>query len=196
MALEYLAVMNDRSDKALILHLQANSGDGHAAFAVLYRRHGEMVRRVAWRYLIDKNHVDDVHQNTFVRFWKKRHRIGEPYRVKGYLSRLAHDEAVNLNRSPMVEELFSSSDLERISLRAALRKGIEGQSVRIALREWCEKHLDGKTSRIFILRFVEGLKYSQIAEQEKIPVGSVKRILCDLRKKLKKSKDFPNLFRI
>jgi RNA polymerase sigma factor (sigma-70 family) len=189
-----LLIMEDWSDKALILRLQANPADCHAAFKVLYRRHAKMVRSVIWRYLFDRTYVDDVHQNTFSRFWEKRHRIEYPYRVKAYLGRIAHDEALNLNRTLKKIEYLSPADLEILSPLGGGKTEIDIETIHTELRIWCETHLKGKKSRILILHFLEGLKYVEIAELEKLPLRSVKWNVHKTVEEIRKSKNFPNIF--
>ncbi len=189
-----LLIMEDWSDKALILHLQANPADGEAAFNELYRRHAKMVRRAIARHLFDRTYVDDVHQNTFSRFWEKRHRIESPYRVKAYLGRIAHDEALNLNRTLKKVEYLSPADLEILSPLGGGKTEIDIETIHTELRIWCETHLKGKKSRILILHFLEGLKYVEIAELENLPLGSVKWNVQKTVEKLRRSKSFSNLF--
>lgn len=92
----------EASDAELVAAcIQADSD----AFALLLRRHQDMVRRVAWRMGLRNADVDDVAQETFLKLWNNPGQIREAAALKGWLVRVASNLVMDRFRKKPMDDL-------------------------------------------------------------------------------------------
>ncbi len=75
------------------------------AFALLLRRHQDMVRRVAWRLGLRNADVDDVAQETFLKLWNNPGQIRDAAALKGWLVRVASNLVMDRFRKRPMDDL-------------------------------------------------------------------------------------------
>jgi RNA polymerase sigma-70 factor (ECF subfamily) len=161
--------------------------EGHSEeFSLLVRRYERELFRYLARYLGDPSLADDVFQNTFLQVHLKRdlYERGRPFRPWLYtiathqavdaLRKAGRHPAVSLDqRSPNGEtEPGALIDLlvaEETGPLAALQEGERREWVRRALRR-----LPEALRETLVLAYFQDLKYREIADVLKIPVGTVK----------------------
>lgn len=141
------------------------------AFDQLYQEQGLPVRRFLQLWLRNSAAADDLTQETFLHFWRRRSAF-DPDRggIRTYLFGIARKKAVDWHRRQ--KETASESD------RAT--DASNGVFMNDALNQLPE---DLRT--ILWLREVEGYSYDELAEILKIPVGTVRSRLHGARQQLR-----------
>ncbi len=155
-------------------------------FDALVRRYERELYRYLARYLGDKSLADDVFQNTFLQVHLKRglYETGRP--VRPWLYSIATHQAVDAlrkaGRHPTVSLDLRSSTGESepsalVDLLVSETPGplanLQGEERKEWVRRSIEK-LPEPLRQTLILAYYEDLKYREIADVLKIPVGTVK----------------------
>ncbi|MEO5986507.1 MAG: sigma-70 family RNA polymerase sigma factor [Candidatus Limnocylindria bacterium] len=148
------------SDLADVLTAQAD----RAAFAVLYRRYLDPIYGYCFYLLGDHHDAEDATERTFLAAMSALDRFrdtGSTFR--SWLFRIAHNELANMLRSrrrhrsaslDLVPELAAGDDPARLAGRAEDTRRLQRAVGR----------LGGDRRQVVVLRFVEGLSTSEIAE--------------------------------
>ncbi len=175
----------DNSDDVLI---RLRAGD-KLALKVLFDQQYPAVCGAIQRLISDKNTVEDLAQEVFVRFWEKREQIQINTSVHAYLRRMAINEALMYLRknknfieeelSPQIPSQGTGSSTEEQYLHSELEHG-----VRAAIDE-----LPPKCRAVFQLSRFEEMTYQEIADQMGISIKTVEnqmgKALRILRERLK-----------
>jgi RNA polymerase sigma-70 factor (ECF subfamily) len=171
---------DSREDAVLMHRLRDNET---AAFAVLYERHAGSVFGLAYRILRDRAAAEDVTQEAFMKLWRHREAYAaERGAPRAWLMTIARNRAIDALRrragrhEPLGTELESREAAERTE-NEALRRD-EAATLAAALRGLP----DAQRTVVELVYFGE-LTQAQIAEQLRVPLGTVKsRMRLGLRK--------------
>ncbi|GIW86895.1 MAG: DNA-directed RNA polymerase sigma-70 factor [Isosphaeraceae bacterium] len=161
--------------------------EGHSAeFNLLVRRYERELYRYLSRYLGDPSLADDVFQNTFLQVHLKRdlYEHGRPFRP--WLYTIATNQAVDALRklgrhaAVSLDQSQSNGEAEPGALVDLLVGDDSGPLATLQAderRRWVQaalKKLPDTLRETLILAYFQDLKYREIAEVLKIPVGTVK----------------------
>ncbi len=155
-----------RSDLELIAAV--NAGDG-AAFEMLYLRYRDWVVGLAYRFTGDSDAASDVLQDTFLYFLKKFPGFRLTANLKTFLYPAVRNLSIAARRKAA---RYQAGDIELAQLEqlAAPAAPVGSPSeLAAALASLPEEHRE-----VLLLRFVDDLKLSEIAEAAEIPLGTVK----------------------
>lgn len=162
----------DHEDTTVIRAMR--SGD-LAALKVLYRRYGEVVYRLALRILGNAHEAEDLTQEVFLTFWRTK--TYDPARgsVVAFLLTMTRSRSINrLNQVKSKQKLLQrwqhnqspnapNAPLENASLTEL------SHHVSEALQA-----LPDSQRQVLEMAYYDGLSQSEITEQLKIPLGTVK----------------------
>ena len=116
--------------------------------------------------------AEEILQEVFLAMWQGAHRFREEAKVKTWLLRIAHHQAVSWLRRTRAAACGPTTNLKPTSTipsrniwRAA------GRSIRSA-RRW--RSLTPNHRAVIELTFVQGLSYAEIADVMNCPIGTVK----------------------
>ena len=158
-----------RLSEASIETLLTEVSDGsESAFEALIRRSTDGLLRWAVRYLGDLEEARDVVQRTFIRVWTRRRRYNPSRGAKAWLFRIATNLAIDRLRQRQ-RETQRDERVRQLQL-AVPTAGDQGGSLRWSHRETAKifRELAGCLSprqrAAFLLREVEGLSSSEVAE--------------------------------
>jgi len=170
------------------------------AFGVLVRRYEGELYGYLRRYLGDGSLAEDVFQNTFLQVFTKigQYEPGRP--VKPWLYTIATNQAIDAMRRQgrhaarsLDQEMNdnSSDDLPQLLQILESRDHgpvdqIQGEERRQLVRSSVDR-LPEFLKQVILLAYYQGLKYQDIAEILKIPVGTVKSRMHTALKKLHES---------
>jgi RNA polymerase sigma-70 factor (ECF subfamily) len=167
--------------------LEAARGGDRDAFDSLVHRYEKELYGYLRRYLGDAVLAEDIFQNTFLKVYEKIHQYepGRPVRPWLYtiathqavdaLRRVNRRSAVSLDRkgSPGAEgDQSSLADLlvsKDQSPQDALSQEEQKQALRMAVEELPELYRE-----VLLLAYYQEMKYKDIAEVLRVPVGTVK----------------------
>jgi RNA polymerase sigma-70 factor (ECF subfamily) len=180
-AAEDLAPMTDEA----LLSRYRDTGQTKDFDALVHRYEHELYRYLA-RYLGDRSLAEDVFQNTFLQVHLKRGLYEDGRPVRPWLYAIATHQAVDalrkVGRHPTVslDQRVASNENEAGSLVDLLVSDetgpladLQGQERAEWVRESVAK-LPETLKQTLLLAYHQDLKYREIAEILKIPVGTVK----------------------
>lgn len=163
-----LAVAVPSSDTELLRQVAA--GD-EAAFAELYDLYAPPVYNYLLRLVNEPAVAEEILQEVFLAMWQSAHRFREEAKVKTWLLRIAHHQAVSWLRRTRVGR-WSDDELEaddRELIEEQLTRSWQIDQVRAALADLTPNH-----RAVIELTFVHGLSYLEISEVMNCPIGTVK----------------------
>jgi len=176
--------LSQLSDEALLGRYR-ESGRTEDFEALIHRYENELYRYLT-RYLGDRTLAEDVFQNTFLQIHLKRGLYEEGRPVRPWIYSIATHQAVDalrkVGRHPTLslDQRINSGETEAGSLidlltddEASPLAALQGQERQDWVRESVAR-LPETLRHTLILAYHEDLKYREIAEILKIPVGTVK----------------------
>jgi RNA polymerase sigma-70 factor (ECF subfamily) len=179
------------------LMLRYRNGD-EDAFEMLYRRYEKPLFSFIYRILMSAVDAEDLCQETFLRLVKEK----KKYQVSGNFKTWIFRIALNLCRDRLRRKKFRSHrSLDAPSLSQNGTKNefenilsdpapdqidcIEKNEMKVLIQKAFAK-LPEKQRTVVILKEYQALKFSEIAEIMKSPVGTIKSLNHRGHKKLKK----------
>lgn len=176
--------MQEVSQEAILSRLKA---DDKTALKELFQAYYTYVCSNIFRIIKDRNTVEDLAQEVFLRFWQKRQQIQVNSSLKAYLRRMAINEALGyLRKQKIFEEEINQETM------GGTTPGGEKQYLHSELEDQLREAIDQLPPRcrtVFQLSRFEELSYKEIAQQMDISVKTVEnqmgKALKFLRKELK-----------
>ena len=172
--------------------LQAASGGDALAWDLLVKRFAGLVWSICRAYRLSAEDASDVSQLTWLRLLENLDRIRDPQRLPGWLATTCRRECLALQRRARLSLAVEDDHLDRLlgGVAGADRQILteDQQAILweafVRLSEWCQRIL-----RALVIDADEGPpSYRSVAEQLKVPVGSLgptrARCLDQLRKLL------------
>ncbi len=185
-----LIIMNKDIDKDFVTRLK--SGDKRA-FEKLFTEYKNMIYTIVNRIVYNKNKVDDLVADIFVKVYQSIQRFDERSKLSTWMYRVAYNHCLDhirkAKRDPLesYEPLDSKFDLSSNSLdpEKTVLKG-EREQVLYALVD----SMPERYRMVLNFYYFEGISYKDISEIMGIPIGTVKTYLfrakAYLREKMKK----------
>jgi RNA polymerase sigma-70 factor (ECF subfamily) len=158
------------------------AGGDERALAALYDRMSELAYGLANRVLGDADAAEDVVQDAFLRIWHRADRY-EPDKgaARPWILRVVRNLAIDRLRTSGARsraETKSQTDpaLTPVPERPdeAASRSERSRTLRAALAE-----LPAEQRRAIEIAYFEGLSHSEIAERERMPLGTVKTRIRD-----------------
>lgn len=165
--------------------LQNAMNGNQSAFRQIVDQHQQHIVATIRGMLGNDVAVDDVAQETFIRFYRSMKNFQGKSSLKTYLTRIAINLSLNeLKKRKRQQQIFRSSETitnygdnmvkdegKRNDIQEIVRKGIE--------------RLDDKFKSVLVLRMLQGYSTKETAEILDIPLGTVLSRLNTAQKKLK-----------
>lgn len=178
---------------------RARGGD-MVAFEALVVRKTPAVVGVARRILGDAEEARDVAQLVFLRVWDSISKYDEKYSFNTWLYRIATNLSIDFLRASRSRERAHAATLHLVrrreeSLEDEATHALESAQV-ASLFEKVSANLSEKQKAAFVLREMEGLDSSEVAQILGCGESTVRNHLFNARKALQKKirHDFPALF--
>jgi RNA polymerase sigma-70 factor, ECF subfamily len=166
--------------------------DGNTAmFELLMRRYNERVYRAARAIVRDEQEAEDVMQQAYVNAFTHLHQFNGAARFSTWLRKIAINEALARVRRRRRYETFDDDELSNVepfTSRNVLANP-ERQAFAGELRGLLERAIDtlpDGTREVFVLREVEGLSTSEVAESLAVSDDVVKTRLSRGRAALRR----------
>ena len=163
----------DSARKELVALFSAIAAGDQSALANLYRRTSAKLNGIALRILGSQSEAEEVLQDVYVSVWRNAARF-EAQRASPitWLAVIVRNRAIDRLRSRKTTAPLSeagdpaSDDLSALEL-------LEQADDRERLGD-CLGQLDGPPRRAIEAAFLDGATYSEVAEREKVPLGTMK----------------------
>ncbi len=158
------------------------------AFEMLVWRHGSMVLNVCRRVLRDAHEAEDAFQATFLIFVRKLGSIGKRESVGSWLYKVAYRVALRARQRAAVRRTECVADWEQLPGGLAF-----DDPAQRALWNDLRPVLDEEVNRLpekyrtpFVLFYLEGMAYPEVAEELGCPKGTVSSRLTTAKGLLRK----------
>ena len=175
--------MDGRGNRDADMVQRARQGDLDA-FDTLIRRHRSRLYHIARQITFDREAAQDVLQNALVNAFRALGGLREEHRFGEWLNSIVRREAQSWVRSgerqPEPMDLSALRGVPSIWSLPPEPPGELVERVRNALSALAQRE-----RRAMILRYLEGRSYQEIASHLHIPIGSVRRILHNSRRKVR-----------
>jgi RNA polymerase sigma-70 factor (ECF subfamily) len=182
------------SSADLVLRCQAGLQPDRAAFSELLRRYQPHVDRVLYHLAPDWSDRADLAQEVWLRVYRHLHRLKEPEKFRGWLSRIAtnlfYDELRKRKRDRAPVSLDATRQLDDGELDWEIASPDPSPEENLSSQEFYEKlreaiaDLPEAFRTTIILREIEDLPYEQIAEMTGVSLGTVKSRIARARARL------------
>lgn len=161
-----------------ILAERAIDGDT-AAFEVLIRRYGPMMRAYVARVVGSYAEADDVSQEAFYTAWRRLSELRDPAAVKPWLMRIASRLAyTHLRRRPAEVEL---PDYELPTSESAQPENVVIRNAQLAALSVALDALPDDQRQCWLLREAAELSYDEIAQELGVPKATIRGKLARAR---------------
>ena len=164
--------------------LARRTKDGDAdAFRVLFDALYDGLLRYMGRFKLPAEEADDVIQQAFVYVWMHREQIDPSKSIRAYLYRAVHTRALNALRDRAkhtpLDAISANEEAEPAGLDAA-----ETGELR-ALLDQAIDSLPDRQRAVFMLCYVEGMRYQEAAETLEISTKTVENHMSRALKTLR-----------
>ena len=156
-------------------------------FEAVYEQHSVSVFRFAWSLTRDQGEAEELFQETWLRVVRNIKKIKQEETVKAWLFAIVANLHRDSLRRKKIRRLFLARERAAIGHTSREEGAPSGNE---AVGESEEEKVDfsravlqaieclpEKQRRVFILREMEGLKYEEIGEVLRMPLGTVKSLL-------------------
>jgi len=160
------------------LMLRTAAGD-MAAFETIVRRHQQKLMNFFVRMGVNTGRAEELVQDTLLRVFRNSGRYRASARFTTFLYTIARNALIDeLRRNQREEDAIAE---ETARLNAGHDCGLAGMQARMDVRSALSK-LPPKLREPVILSVYQGMRYEEIADVLKIPLGTVKsRIFLAMR---------------
>lgn len=149
--------------------MQKIASGSEAAFEKVFKTYYSPLTGYAFNILKNEEQAQEVVQETFVKFWEKRAEINIELSLKAYLFRAVFNRCMNVKKHEDVKLNYQNSvDKNEVQNDGAMLSWELQEQLNKALQ-----HLPEKCRVIFEKAKLEGLKYSEIAEELGISIKTV-----------------------
>jgi RNA polymerase sigma factor (sigma-70 family) len=176
---------HDLSDQALItlldrIALRARPGDGEAALRELYDLTASKLYGVAVRVVGNRDWAEDVLQDAYLNIW----RIAPNYRATlsppmAWLGLIVRSRALDFLRRRSSERADAGVELDDTIAETVAGDSTDPMDTTQASEQaWalheCLRKLEARQREVVSLAYLRDLSHSELAEQLKLPLGTVK----------------------
>lgn len=164
--------------------LQLMAGD-ESAFAAFYKFYGAKVYRLAYKFLKDQVHSEEIVQETFIKLWLTRGQLHPESNIWPYLFVIAKRLSLNALRQ---HYKFTVAFEELTNQKEEYNNVTEDHIMVHDLEEFTEKilqKLPKQQQQVFMMSRKEGLTHKEIAEKLHISPNTVKNHMVEALKFLK-----------
>lgn len=169
-----------------VLYCRYRDAGDTRAFESLVHRYERPLYSYLMRYLGNRELAEEVFQGTFLRLHEKRHLFTNDRRFRPWMYSIATHEAVDVLRregrhqAVRLDERHESEDAEMGALLNLLASRVPtpmDQAAAHEQRAWARRAVDQLSEPLraaVLLVFFQGLRYREVAEILRVPVGTVK----------------------
>lgn len=180
-------------DEKAAVH-RARGGD-QAAFAQLVEAYQGPVYRLGLRMGLSPADAEEAAQNAFIAAWRGLPQFRGESKFSTWLYRLASNAAVDvLRREKKYEHQADVEELRQADEGPSPQEQLERQETRQTVRR-CLAALPLEYRQVLVLRYLQQMRYQEIAEALGLPEGTVKSRINRAKAQLKELlADSGNLF--
>ena len=169
----------DASDSVLA----SRTADGDtAAFEILARRHGGLMRAYAVRLLGSNAESDDVVQEAFVLAWQRMGELNDGASVRSWLMRIVSNKAID--RMRVRKQHLDIDDWDAPTPASGGPDHVVEVAMQMDALSSALRRLPEQQRRCWIMKEVGGASYAEIADDLDLPLSTVRGQLARARQTL------------
>lgn len=160
------------TDEEIVLKIQNGDKD---LFGVLVERYESKLNRYAKRFLFQKEDVDDLIQDVFLKAYSNIKSFNTNKSFSSWVYRIAHNQFVNALKKRKYEPLFVF-DTDILFGSISSNEKADNETLEEEQKKEMEKNLSNLNSKyreILILYYFEELDYKEISDVLRIPTSTV-----------------------
>ncbi|MFR9651156.1 MAG: RNA polymerase sigma factor [Rikenellaceae bacterium] len=155
-----------------------------SAYGELVSRHREMVYRLLTTRIGSNTDIDDLMQESFIKAYINLHRFDPRYSFGQWLYTIARNTAVDHFRRRSDDLTIDDYTMPPSDDGDPEQRVINQEKGEEIAR--CMDSLSPRHRQLFVMRFIDGFSYEEIAQKLNIPLGSVKTNIHRARKQMTK----------
>ena len=160
---------------------QCNAGDGNA-FGYLVRKYQAEAMGHAAAILGNLEDARDAVQDTFVAAYQALNRFDESRKFYPWLYTILRNHCFKMLESRQRQVTTSVSEVDLLAHAAKNSSNVEPAVVERALRE-----LSPEDRELLTLKYLDGLRYSELAERLEVPQGTIMSRLYYARERFRQN---------
>lgn len=161
--------MNER-DEQQIIQLLSEAATQRKGFELLVRGYSEQLYWIIRKIVIEHDDANDVLQNTFLKAWNGLDSFHGDSKISTWLSRIAINESLDFLR----RRKQPTVSVEEVSVsRLTADEYFDGSEAEAMLQEAIATLPDVQRT-VFLLRYFDEMKYSEMSQRLKTSEGSLK----------------------
>ncbi len=174
------SIITSNDDLALTKLLERIAQKDKNALKELYQRTSSKMLGVAMRVLGNREQAEDVIQEAYLKIW----RIAEDYKQAlsppmAWMGLVVRSRALDVLRKNATEKHLNGIDLPTDDgfiedITAANPMDIASASEQAVALNECLKKIEPKPRELLVLAYYKDMSHSELSEQLKLPLGTVK----------------------
>ena len=139
-----------------------------ASFGIIVERYWNMVIALSLSKIDNAIDAEDIAQESFLKAYSQLHRLRNPSRFAGWLSKIAAQQCVNhirKNAHKKIASSYTTYDVDASAQAVACNSNPGLTDEQICFVRQTVSRLPEKFHKVIIMRFVAGLSAVQIAKQ-------------------------------
>ena len=156
-------------------------------FSLMVNEHTLALSNFALKFTKDEDDAKDLLQDTMMKALRYYEKFEEGTNIKGWLFTIMRNTFINnFRRNVKTNKIITQND--EITSPQLMKSASRNESENKFAMGDIQKAIDGlpKSFGVPFVRYVEGYKYEEIAEELGIPLGTVKTRIHEARKQLKR----------
>jgi RNA polymerase sigma-70 factor (ECF subfamily) len=143
------------------------------------------VFRIAFYLTRDRHEAEDLFQDTWLNVCDKRHQFENVRDPKSWILTILMNRFRDLCRKKRISRIYRLEIIRVSEEHAATHSGFDTFEITEALRQALQ-NIPDKQRMVFILKYIEGYKQTEIGRMTGMPEGTVKSVLFRAVKRMQK----------
>ncbi len=144
------------------------------AFRAIYQQYGSAIYSLAYHVLQDSTLAEEVAQDTFLKVWRQTAQWNpDKGNLKNWLLAITHFTAIDRLRKERRQPNLHPDSIEDVEEKLPIVRNETGWQDGVVLRMLVSQ-LPQEQAFLIELAFFRGMSHSEIADETRIPLGTVK----------------------
>jgi RNA polymerase sigma-70 factor (ECF subfamily) len=144
-------------------------------FGILMERYQSKLFRYGRKFLVDKDNIEDVVQDIFIKTYKNLKSFDTNLRFSPWIYRIAHNTYINAIKKNSLNPLYLF-DFDTLLSYTVTEDPVAKEREQKEIKEFIDKGLESiedKYREILVLYYIEEFSYKEIADILEIPISTV-----------------------
>src|SRR6056297_3118542 len=153
------------------------------AYEELIEDYGGLIYKVLNGYFKDKNKIDDLFQDIFIKIYKNIESFREESKLSVWIYRIAMNTVKNHFRLKYNKDVYELDENYQIEFNHNLNKNLQNEDTKKLLDKYIDQ-LPSNWQTVINLYYFNSFSYKEISKITGFPMGTIKTYLYRAKKKL------------